>query len=128
MFWIADVFIGTNSQDWTFRASAGRGWKWLSDRLYAMHQRRSARRSLNQLNDHLLRDIGISRTDIEAYLSKPGFQPSRLAETREFRRAVDVERVSTRAVTNVESAAFTEGDTIERDDADDSNGTARKAA
>jgi len=41
------------------------------DRLFVWQSRAADRRALQALDDHLLRDIGLSRADIEAEASKP---------------------------------------------------------
>ncbi len=41
------------------------------DGLFAWQQRAADRRALRAMDDHLLRDIGLSRADIEAEVSKP---------------------------------------------------------
>lgn len=46
----------------------------LLDRLFAWHQRVRDRQALDQLDAHMLHDIGLSRADVEHEASKPFWQ------------------------------------------------------
>jgi uncharacterized protein YjiS (DUF1127 family) len=41
----------------------------------AWFERTRQRRQLSELSDHMLKDIGLTRVDVEAELSKPFWQP-----------------------------------------------------
>lgn len=43
----------------------------VADTLYEWQRRASERHNLRQLNDHMLRDIGLSRADVERESGKP---------------------------------------------------------
>ena len=43
--------------------------------LVTWHERARQRRLLSVLSDHMLRDIGLSRQDVSAEVSKPFWQP-----------------------------------------------------
>lgn len=45
------------------------------DALYRWQSRYTERRQLRQLSDHLLKDIGLSRADVEREASKPVWRP-----------------------------------------------------
>ncbi len=45
------------------------------DRLLNWHERARQRRELQGLSDQMLRDIGLSRADVEAEASKPFWRP-----------------------------------------------------
>jgi uncharacterized protein YjiS (DUF1127 family) len=45
------------------------------DLLLAWHERGRQRRHLRAFDDHMLRDIGLSRADVEAEADKPFWQP-----------------------------------------------------
>jgi uncharacterized protein YjiS (DUF1127 family) len=46
----------------------------LFDQLLTWHQRVQDRQALNQLDAHMLHDIGLSRADVEHEVSKPFWQ------------------------------------------------------
>jgi len=46
----------------------------LFDQLFAWHQRVRDRQALDQLDAHMLHDIGLSRADVEHEVSKPFWQ------------------------------------------------------
>jgi uncharacterized protein YjiS (DUF1127 family) len=46
----------------------------LVDLLLAWHERGRQRRHLRSLDDHMLRDIGLSRADVESEADKPFWQ------------------------------------------------------
>jgi uncharacterized protein YjiS (DUF1127 family) len=49
-----------------------RSWlAYASEQILAWLERVRQRRQLRQLGDHMLRDIGLSRADVEAEVSKP---------------------------------------------------------
>jgi len=65
-----------------FRAPATRdpiGWREvlaaLIDQALVWHERVRQRRQLQSLSDHMLRDIGIGRADVEGEAAKPFWQP-----------------------------------------------------
>jgi len=82
MFWLAEVFNGSFSQEelkraeqWAHRERAEMthkvfvgaplaAFRGLASRLKARHERKRAARSLRHLDDHLLRDIGLKREDV----------------------------------------------------------------
>ena len=45
------------------------------DQVFTWHERVRQRRQLQSLSDHMLRDIGIGRADVELEASKPFWQP-----------------------------------------------------
>lgn len=56
------------------RAAAGRrqaGITWLFDRLARFAELRRQRNALHALDDNMLRDIGLSRADVEREATKP---------------------------------------------------------
>ncbi len=59
--------------------SSRSGWQtWLTgvvDRLLTWHERARQRHELRGLSDHMLRDIGLGRADVEAEASKPFWRP-----------------------------------------------------
>lgn len=52
-------------------ATAVRGFGWLVDRLMGWAERARQRHTLMGLDDHLLKDIGISRVEAEREAAKP---------------------------------------------------------
>jgi uncharacterized protein YjiS (DUF1127 family) len=59
---------------WLTRRHVGGAGGWLldaADRLLTWHERARQRRHLRTLNDHMLRDIGLTRADVLAETSKP---------------------------------------------------------
>jgi uncharacterized protein YjiS (DUF1127 family) len=46
-----------------------------ADLLLAWHERARQRRCLRSLDDHMLRDIGLSRADVEGEAEKPFWRP-----------------------------------------------------
>ena len=46
----------------------------LFDHLFTWHQRARDRQALDQLDAHMLHDIGLSRSDVEHEVSKPFWQ------------------------------------------------------
>ena len=46
----------------------------MADALESLRQRLEQRRRLAELNDHLLRDVGLTRADVERELQKPFWQ------------------------------------------------------
>jgi uncharacterized protein YjiS (DUF1127 family) len=59
-------------QDWSWLASAMRRTVQL---LLIWRERVQQRRQLQLLNDHMLRDIGLTRADVFAEASKPFWKP-----------------------------------------------------
>ena len=47
----------------------------IADALYEWQRRASERHHLRQLNDHMLKDIGLSRADVEGEAGKPFWTP-----------------------------------------------------
>lgn len=47
----------------------------LVDNLFTWQRRRADRLHLQSLDDHMLRDIGISRADVDAEVTKPFWRP-----------------------------------------------------
>ncbi len=133
MFWIADVFTGTNSQNWgkgdgRIDASAERAGVESSDRrskptrgaltrmlgaFVETHQRYVAARNLRRLNDHMLRDIGITRADIDAIVSNPALRQSREASPHILYRPSRARLMRSRAAAN---AATTQAVELQRAD------------
>lgn len=126
MFWIADVFIGTNSQGWNnhhagvdadehprsgsrrkrrsrlLMAAAG-AWTWLVRKVRAVRDRRVTKRQLERLSDHMLRDIGITRAEIGLYVRNHGLRNSRVSAPQRLRRSIEVSQELTRIVPNAAS-------------------------
>lgn len=53
----------------------GAGFEAILDTWVAWRRRRIDRRRLQQMDDHMLKDIGLSRADVEAEISKPFWIP-----------------------------------------------------
>ena len=84
MMWLADVFTGTQSQQWSQRycepkedsresktaliQRIPKAIRRVSRYLISSYERRRDARVLHSLSDHLLNDIGITRDGIEEYL------------------------------------------------------------
>lgn len=106
MFWLAEVFNGSISQEemrryeqWAHKeraetlqrlfTAAGRGLarraKAIGSVMQSRYQRRQAARHLRGLDDHLLADIGLTRDDL--YLLNRGRWPTRLADAPTPRQA-----------------------------------------
>ncbi len=64
----------------------------LIGRLFAEHRRRSDLRSLLAKDDHLLRDIGLTRTEIEASLNLPFSYNARDAAYSASLRSLQLDR------------------------------------
>ena len=62
--------VGASVAD-SLATTLGDGLVRVFDGLFAWQQRAADRRALRAMDDHLLRDIGLSRADIEAEASKP---------------------------------------------------------
>lgn len=142
MFWIADVFIGTNSQGWgnhktsaevverprrskrrsRLRKGFGRSLQWLFGGLREMRERRETTQNLRRLNDHMLRDIGISRAQIEACVRDPNLRYKGESSPRVWRWLVKGKPVSARIFNNVASRSRGEADATDATDASDGPG------
>ena len=61
---------GVDKPAWSIR-TAGRWVARLIDRLLDWQERVEQRHHLSGLDEHLLHDIGLSRSDVEAEVSKP---------------------------------------------------------
>lgn len=148
MFWIADVFIGTNSQGWgnhktgaavverprrrkhrsRLRKITARSWKWLVDGLREMQNRRETTQSLRRLNDHMLRDIGITRAQIEALVRDPEIRFERESAPRVWRRLIESNAVSSRIVTALAPRPRVEPDATAGGDGPGRDANVRRAA
>ncbi|WP_119460772.1 DUF1127 domain-containing protein [Rhodospirillaceae bacterium SYSU D60014] len=56
-------------------AAVDAGLERVVDTLFAWQQRRADRLRLQSMDDYMLQDIGLSRADIEAEVSKPFWRP-----------------------------------------------------
>lgn len=59
----------------TLVAAVDTGLELAVDTLFAWQRRRADRMRLQSMDDHILRDVGLSRADIEAEASKPFWRP-----------------------------------------------------
>lgn len=73
-----DQAFGAMNQSSAASTVAALAWEWLrlavtaaSDLVLVWHQRSVERHRLSELNDHMLKDIGISRAEVEAECRKP---------------------------------------------------------
>lgn len=73
-----DRYLGAMNQSRTADTVAALSWHWLRfastaafDLVLVWHQRSVERHRLSELNDHMLKDIGISRDEVEAECRKP---------------------------------------------------------
>jgi uncharacterized protein YjiS (DUF1127 family) len=60
------------------RSQAGPAHRWLLrlfDTLLSWQERARQRYDLQQLDDHMLRDLGLSRADVVAEITKPFWRP-----------------------------------------------------
>jgi len=62
--------VGASAAD-SLATALGGGLVRVFDGLFAWQQRAADRRALRAMDDHLLRDIGLSRADIDAEAGKP---------------------------------------------------------
>jgi uncharacterized protein YjiS (DUF1127 family) len=58
-----------------YRAASRAPWTEISELLLTWFERARERRQLGQLSDHMLKDIGLSRADVESEMSKRFWQP-----------------------------------------------------
>lgn len=61
----------THAEPLSLSASLGHAALHLVETLYSWQQRAMERQQLRQMDDHLLKDMGISRADVEYEASKP---------------------------------------------------------
>lgn len=52
-----------------------RVWRWLVTRIEVWHDRALTRRQLAEMDDRLLKDIGLTRLDAEQEYTKPFWRP-----------------------------------------------------
>ncbi len=55
-------------------SAARRAFLWILETLLAWHDRARERRSLMELSDQVLRDIGLSRTQLRAQAARPSWR------------------------------------------------------
>lgn len=130
MFWLAEVFNGSISQEemrryeqWAHKeradtlqrlfTAAGRGMarsaKAIGSVMRSRHQRRQAVRHLRDLDDYLLADIGLSRDDL--YLLNRGQWPTRLHDAPTSRQNVGTASQATDQAPNTTATGGEEQDT-----------------
>ena len=107
MYWLADSLIGTQSSAFQYRqrSKAGLGLAKLFQGLRKWHRRQLAIRQLHALDDRILKDIGVSRAEIDSLVNdlvsgdqsrrrsvKPSRQPLHATAARR-KGAADVHRI-----------------------------------